>query len=49
MYTVGTPLLPAFDHKPRIVDLKIAEFPFLVDKLFMILTALQHKPKWKMG
>ena len=39
----------AFDYNPRILGAKIEEFPFLVHKLSVILTALQYKPPWKMG
>ena len=33
----------ALDYKPRILDPKIEEFPCLVHKLSVILTALQYK------
>ena len=39
----------ALDYKPRILDPNIEEFPCLVHKLFVALTALQYKPQWKMG
>ena len=34
------------DYKPRILDPKFEEFPCLVHKLSVILTALQYKPQW---
>ena len=39
----------ALDYKPQILDPKIEEFPCLVHKLFVTLTALQYRPQWKMG
>ena len=35
----------ALDYKPRILGSKIEEFPCLVHKLSVILTALQYKPQ----
>ena len=49
LITVWEPLWPAFDYKLRILDPKIEEFPCLVHKLSVTLTALQYKPQWKMG
>ena len=37
------------DYNPRILGPKIEEFPCLVHKLSVILTALLYKPHWKMG
>ena len=39
----------ALDYKSRILGPKIEEFPCLVHKLSVTLTALQYKPQWKMG
>ena len=39
----------ALNHKPRTLDPKIEEFPCLVHKLSVTLTALQYKPQWKIG
>ena len=39
----------ALDYKPWILDPVIEEFPFLVHKLPVILTALQYKLLSKMG
>ena len=39
----------ALNYKPRILDPKIEEFPCLLHKLSVTLTALQDKPQWKMG
>ena len=39
----------ALDYKPQILGPNIEEFPCLVHKLSVILTALQYKPHWKMG
>ena len=39
----------ALNYKPRILDPKIEEFPCLVHKLSVTLTALQYKPQWKIG
>ena len=39
----------ALNYKPRILDPKIEEFPCLVHKLSVTLTALQYKPNWKMA
>ena len=39
----------ALKYKPRILDPKIEEFPCLVHKLSVTLTALQYKPQWKIG
>ena len=39
----------ALDYKPRILDPKIEEFPCLVHKLSVTLTAPNYKPQWKMG
>ena len=39
----------ALIYKPRILDQKIEEFPCLVHKLSVTLTALQYKPQWKVG
>ena len=41
--TVSVPLQPALVYKPLILGPKIEEFPCLVHKLFIILTALQYK------
>ena len=35
----------ALEYEPRILGSKIEEFPFLVHKLSIILTALQYKPQ----
>ena len=35
----------ALDYKPRILDPNIEEFPCLVHKLSVTLTALQYKPQ----
>ena len=35
----------ALNYKPRILDQKIEEFPCLVHKLSVTLTALQYKPQ----
>ena len=35
----------ALDYKPRILDPKIEEFPCLVHKLSVTVSALQYKPK----
>ena len=48
-HIVPAPLQPALDYKPRILDQKIWEFPCFVQKLTVILTALQNKQQWKMG
>ena len=37
----------ALDNKPHILDPTIEEFPCLVHKLCVPLTALQYKPQWK--
>ena len=39
----------AHNYKPPILDPKIEEFPYLVHKLSVTVTALQYKPQWKMG
>ena len=39
----------AYHYKSRILGSKIEEFPCLVHKLSVILTALQYKWQWKMG
>ena len=39
----------ALDYKPQILDPEIEEFPCLVHKLSVALTALQYKLQWKMG
>ena len=36
-------------YKLQVLGLKNEEFPFLVHKLSVILTALQYDPQWKMG
>ena len=37
----------ALDYKPQILSPKIEEFPSLLHKLSVILTALQYKQQWK--
>ena len=39
----------ALNHKLRTLDPKIEEFPCLVHKLSVTLTALQYEPQLKMG
>ena len=39
----------AFNYKPRILEQKIKEFPVLVYKLSVILTALQYKPLYNIN
>ena len=39
----------ARDYKPQILGPKFEEFPCLLHKLSVILTALQYKQLWKMG
>ena len=43
--TICVPLKPALDYKPRTLRSKIEEFPCLVHKLSLVLTALQYE-KW---
>ena len=42
-------IISALNYKPRIMGLKMDEFPFIVHKLSVILTALQYKAQWKWG